>query len=186
MAFTPTKDIFRRIEAALEWDLLGTTTADADVHDDANGSLDPLNSSPVAEAVERYAVDPIIFGDYYAKTQGSGIGVGYSFNTQQPDDAPRSGAGSSLTHTLPVEITIIAVLDGARSLIGSDRAEQVDDVMDDVMTCLQAARRDAPNFLVQTVELRGAQKLDAAEDQPYMGRLLRFDFRRSHKALQVG
>ncbi len=186
MAFTSTEHVLKRIESVLEFDLLGSTDAEAAVDSDANGSLSPLNSSPTIEQVERYVVDPVIFGDLYATNRGTGIGVGYSFNTQQPDDQPQGGTGSSLTHTLPIEITTVAVFDNFQSILGGKRGYQIDGIMDDIMQAFQGARRDGTNFGVETVTLRGVQKLDGSPEQPWIGRLLRIDFRRSHRALQVG
>lgn len=184
MSFTSTRHIFERVESALEYDLLGQTDADSDVDSDVNGHLSsPLNSTAVCERVERYVIDPVGAGDLYAMNKKTGLTVGYSFSQQQPDQ-PVSGTGASLSHIVPVEITVIRVVTQIADLIDGQAGYDVDDVMDDVMRIF--GRRDGPDFGVQTVNLAPVQQLDGGSaEAPWHGRTLRIAFRRSHKALQT-
>lgn len=183
--YTPTADIMKRVEAALEFDLLGQTGASGAVDSDANGDLDPLNSTPVCETVDRYLIDVVAAGDIYAQVRGTGIAVGYSFG-QDIEDLPVTGTGASIGRIVPVEVSVIAVVTQMDDLIGSERGEQVDDVMDDVKRVFGGKRRDGTNFSVQNVNVGTITKLDGGtRDAPWHGRTLPVQFRRSDKALHV-
>jgi len=188
MTFTPTADIFRRVRAAMEYDLLGETTADAEADEDVNGHLSsPLNSQAVVNYVERYLLDPQGAGYLFVANEMFGLTAGYSFNTQSPS-APTGGTGQSHTHTLPIEVSVIGVVQSFRDIQGGIRARQIDDVMDDLMRIFQGGRRNATHFGgsdLQTVTLGpGSQLEGGTADAPFAGRTMQIDFRRDFRALQ--
>ena len=188
MTFTPTADIFRRVRAALEYDLLGATTADAGVDADVNGHLaEPLNSKAIVNYVERYVLDPQGAGYLFVSNEKFGLTAGYSFNTQSPS-GPTGGAGQRRTHTIPLEVTVIGVVQSFRDILGGIRAEQIDDVMDDLMRIFQGGRRNATHFGgpdLQTINLGPISKLEGGTaEAPFAGRTLQIDIRRDMTALQ--
>lgn len=183
MAYTTTKSIFQRVEAALEFDLLGYTDADSPVDSDANGGLSPLNTEPVIERVERYMIDVVGAGDLYATVRGTGIAVGYSFMSDLPD-GPENLQGGSIGRQMPIEVTVLAVVGSMKEMIGSERGEQIDDVMDDVKRIFGSGRRDGTNFNAQTVTLHNVQKLDGgSREAPWIGRTLPIHVRRDERDL---
>jgi len=185
MPYTPTKHIMRRVEAALEFDLLGSTSAATAVDNDANGSLSPLNSSPVVESVSRYLVDVLVAGDVYADTRGTGIAVGYSFASDL-QDRPTSLTENALGRVVDIEVSVIAVIDSMDAVIGSARGEQLDDIMDEVKRIFGAGRRDGTNFGVQTQHTGDIQKLEGGGRQaPWVGQTIPISFRRSERDLQT-
>jgi hypothetical protein len=186
MAFTETADIMRRIEAALEYDLLGKTGAPTAVADDVNGHLPaPLNSRPICERVERFVLDPVGAGDLYATMDRTGITVGYSFATTTPE-APQGGQGQDLRQAMPVQISVIRVVDSARDLINGTPGFDLDNVMDDIDRAFGNARRDGTHFGVQTLTKQPAQQLEGGTRQaPWSGRVMQMVFTRSLKDLEV-
>jgi hypothetical protein len=185
MAYTPTKHIMRRVEAALEFDLLGSTGAAPSVDTDVNGGLSSLNPNGSVERVERYLIDVVGAGDLYATVRGTGIACGYSFASDR-SGALVSGTEAALTRIVPAEVSIIAVIDSMKGMIGSARGEQIDDVMDDVKRIFSGARRDGADFGVQTVSIGDIQKLDGgSRDAPWVGRTLPIEYRRSERDLQT-
>jgi len=185
MAFTTTESIFRRIEAALEFDLLGSTNASDSVDDDVNGHLDdPLNTSAVVERVERYVLDPVGAGDLYAVNQETGLTVGYAFAQQNPGQ-PENVRGAALRHVLPVEITALRVVGSIDDVLGGAAGYDVDAVMDDVLRIFGGARRDGSHFGTQEINIRSVQQLDGGSaDAPWHGRIMQIGFTRSHRELE--
>ena len=185
MSYTPTKHIMRRVEAALEFDLLGSTNAATAVDDDANGTLDSLNPNGIVESVSRYLVDVLVAGDVYATTRGTGIAVGYSFASDL-QDRPRSLTESALGRIVDIEVSVIGVIDSMEAVIGSARGEQLDDIMDAVKRIFGAGRRDGTNFGVQTQHTGDIQKLEGGGRQaPWVGQTIPISFRRSERDLQT-
>lgn len=185
MAFTTTASIFRRIEAALEYDLLGDTNAESSVDDDVNGDLsEPLNSTPVCERVERYVLDPVTTGDLYPVNKRTGLVVGYSFAQQTPGP-PELGTGAAGTHTMPVEITVLRVVKSFDDVLKGAAGYDVDAVMDDIQRVFGGARRDCTNFGVRGISQGNVQQLEGGTpDSPWHGRIMRMVFTRSHEPLE--
>jgi hypothetical protein len=185
MSYTPTKHIMRRVEAALEFDLLGATNAATAAHDDANGGLDSLNPNGVVESVSRYLVDVLVAGDVYATTRGTGITVGYSLASDM-QDRPTSLNENALGRILDIEVSPIGIIDSMDAVTGSERGEQFDDLMDDIKRIFGAGRRDGTNFGVQTQHTGDIQKLEGGGRQaPWVGQTIPISFRRSERDLQT-
>jgi hypothetical protein len=181
MPFTETEAIMRRVEAALEYDLLGRSDAPSAAQQDANGALsEPLNSRPVCERVERFVLDPVGAGDLYAATQRTGMTVGYGFNTQTPS-GPQTGTGQSADHTLNLGVTIIRVVDSAQDLLDGTPGFDADALMDDIYEIFGTKRRKAQSFGAKTVSLGAPQKLEGGTaSAPWAGRVIPIKMRRSY------
>jgi hypothetical protein len=184
MGFAETEAIMRRVEAALEYDLLGRSRAPSAAKQDANGALsEPLNSRPVCERVERYVIDPVGAGDLYCAAQRTGMTVGYSFSTQTPR-GPQTGTGQSADHTLSLEVSVLRVVDSAKDLLGGAPGFDADGVMDDIYQIFGTKRRKATAFGVKTVSLGAPQKLEGGTaSAPWAGRVIPVEMRRSYNDL---
>jgi len=181
MGFTETGAIMRRVEAALEYDLLGRSNGPSAAQQDANGTLsEPLNSRPVCERVERYVIDPVGAGDLYCAAQRTGITVGYSFSTQTPS-GPQTGTGQSADHTLNLEVSVLRVVDSAKDLLGGTPGFDADELMDDIYEIFGTKRRKAQSFGAKTVSLGAPQKLEGGTaSAPWAGRVIPIKMRRSY------
>lgn len=184
MAFAETEDIFHRVEAALEYDLLGSTQAPSGAAEDANGEVgESLHPRGVCERVERYVLDPVGAGDLYASVQRTGLTVGYSFSTQQ-SSGPQTGTGQSADHTLKIEVFVLRVVDSARDLLGGTPGFDADGLMDDIYQIFGTKRRKAPSFGVKTVSLGATSKLEGGTPSaPWAGRVIPVQMRRSYNDL---
>lgn len=184
MAWIQTNKILARFHAALAFDLdpgwspPNQTLTDAD--NEVNSGRSSLVTSKVTEDVRRYSIAPDLAANQYAEKRGKGLVVGYSIGAQPSDPDLRTGAGRPRKARLPVEVSIVRVLDGQKDMLHVDSglepgtaAYDLDRVQDLIMKGLQ--ERSAADFGVNTLAIENVQRLGIEGFPGWIGRLLEYE-----------
>lgn len=160
------------------WSPPNQTLKDADTA--VNDGRSALVNSNVIEDVSRYSIAPDLAANQYAEKRGKGMVVGYSIGAQPSTPDLRSGAGRPRKARLPIEVSLVRVLDGQKDMLHVDSglepgtaAYDLDRVQDLIERGFQ--ERSAADFGVNTLALENVQRLGIEGFPGWIGRLLEFE-----------
>lgn len=188
MSFASTDQIMIHVGQALSFDLLGEkhdpqTEDEEDADNAVNAGLDPRNDEAIVESVLRYHVPPELAADIWLERGGTGTAVGYSVGLDTPS-TERGGGGAALHRVMPVEVTIMRVIDDLGEMLTSDPGLKIDRIHDEISHILSMDRRDARRYPdgFQTITYEDSRKLEGggSEGGPYWtGRTMNWNVQRN-------
>lgn len=178
-----------RVGEALSFDLLGhkyepETEEEQAASDAINDGLDQRNEDPVVESVMRYYVDPTLAGAIWLDMGGSGTVVGYSHGVST-GSTQKTGVGTSTYRVMPVEVSIIRIIDGLSGMFSPEPGQKIDRLHDEIARILSQKRR-SPNMFgqgVQTISFAESTKLEGGGTEDgatfWVGRTLTWSIQRN-------